>query len=117
RGVAGVCVFAWTDDWVVGAHRVDDWAFGLVDRFRRPKAAFDVVARRLQEPPLTRGGSEWPRVSVVVCNYNGGSTLDETLRSLRGLDYPDYEVVYVDDGSTDDSLAIARRHADRVRIV
>src|SRR5690606_16429651 len=41
----------------------------------------------------------------------------ETLSSLMALDYPDYEVVYVDDGSTDDSLAIAQRYAARIRIV
>src|SRR6185503_10381940 len=53
----------------------------------------------------------------VVCNYNGGETLDETLTSLEQLDYPDYEIVYVDDGSTDDSLSIAKRHRERVRVV
>src|SRR5262249_14509489 len=45
------------------------------------------------------------------------ATLDETLRSLRRLDYPDYEVILVDDGSTDDSLAIAERHRDTVRLL
>ena len=52
--------------------------------------------------------AETPRVSVVVCSYNGGRTLDQCLRSLRDLDYPDYEVIVVDDGSTDDTRAIAR---------
>src|SRR5262249_8555513 len=42
----------------------------------------------------------------VVCTYNGGRTLEQCLRSLRALDYPNYEVVVVDDGSTDDTPAI-----------
>ena len=117
KGVCGVTVFGWTDDWVVGGHRLaDSWAFGLVDEQRRPKAALDVVARRFTEPPLG-DGRRWPRVSVVVCNYNGGATLDETLASLLRLEYPDYEVIYVDDGSTDDSLRIAERYRSQLRIV
>lgn len=117
KGVCGVTVFAWTDDWVVGGHRMaDSWAFGLVDAQRRPKPAHGVVARRFLAPAMAEE-RRWPRVSVVVCNYNGGATLDETLRSLLRLDYPDYEVVYVDDGSTDDSLQIAERHRPQLRIV
>jgi GT2 family glycosyltransferase len=49
---------------------------------------------------------EAPRVSVVICTYNGGQTLDQCLRSLLALDYPDFEVIVVDDGSTDDTRAI-----------
>ena len=49
------------------------------------------------------------KVSVVVCSYNGGSTLEQCLRSLLALDYPDYEVILVDDGSADDTPAIAAR--------
>src|SRR5205085_9321810 len=52
---------------------------------------------------------ETPRVSVVVCSYNGGATMEQCLQSLAGLDYPDYEVIVVDDGSTDDSRAILAR--------
>src|SRR5262249_21714199 len=57
-----------------------------------------------------------PRVSVVVCTYNGGRTLDQCLRSLLTLDYPHYEVIVVDDGSTDDTPAILARFP-RVRAV
>jgi glycosyltransferase involved in cell wall biosynthesis len=116
KGLAGLFVFAWTDEWVVGRHRVDDWHFGLVDAQRRPKPALDVVRRRFTEHPLARR-AVWPRISVVVCNYNGAETLEETLSSLVRLDYPDFEVIYVDDGSTDESLAIARRFERDVRII
>jgi len=116
KGVFGVCVFSWTDEWFVGGQRIDDWAFGLVDAARKPKPALRAVSRRYHER-LSDWRERWPRVSVVVCNYNGAETLDETLRSLVALDYPDYEVIYVDDGSTDDSLAIARRHEPAIRVI
>lgn len=117
KGVAGLCIFSWTDEWVVGEHRVADWAFGLVDAKRRPKPALEVVRRRLHQHPLEWRNGPWPKVSVVVCNYNGAATLADTLASLLAMDYPDHEIIYVDDGSTDDSLAIARRFRTRIRII
>jgi len=107
-GVAGTFVFAWTDEWFTGGHPVEDWAFGLVDRDRQPKAALLEVARRYKgslPPPLPR----YPRISVVVCAYNAERTMEACLASLEALDYPDYEVVVVNDGSTDRTLEISER--------
>src|SRR5262245_10854792 len=108
-GAAGTVVFSWTDDWFAGGMQMADWAFGLVDRERRPKPAFAAVQAQYSAPlppPLERP----PRVSVVVCAYNAERTMDACLASLRTLNYPDYEVVVVNDGSTDETLAITERH-------
>ncbi|HVH74682.1 MAG TPA: glycosyltransferase [Stellaceae bacterium] len=107
-GVAGTAVFAWTDEWFTGGHLIEDWAFGLVDRERRPKAALAEVERQYSgrlPPSLSR----YPRVSVIVCAYNAKRTMDQCLASLARLDYPDYEVIVVNDGSTDGTLEIAER--------
>jgi len=53
-------------------------------------------------------------ITVVVCNYNGAHYLEHCLRSLGAVRYPDWEVLVCDDGSTDDSVAIARRFPVRV---
>jgi O-antigen biosynthesis protein len=109
-GVAGTFVFAWTDEWFTGGHQIEDWAFGLVDRERRPKPALDAVAQRYAgalPPALPR----YPRVSVVVCSYNAERTMEACLASLETLHYPDYEVIVVNDGSQDRTLAIAERFA------
>ncbi len=105
-GVAGTFVFAWTDEWFTGGHPIEDWDFGLVDRQRQPKPAFDAVkAQYLGQlpPPLPR----YPRVSVVVCAYNAERTMEACLASLEHLNYPDYEVIVVNDGSKDRTLAIS----------
>ncbi|HEV2336674.1 MAG TPA: glycosyltransferase [Stellaceae bacterium] len=105
-GVAGTFVFAWTDEWFTGGHLVEDWAFGLVDRDRTAKPALAAVARCYRAPlppPLAR----YPRISVVVCAYNAERTMEACLASLEALDYPDYEVIVVNDGSTDRTLEIA----------
>jgi biofilm PGA synthesis N-glycosyltransferase PgaC len=49
-----------------------------------------------------------PYVSVLVPAFNEGETIAAALTSLISLDYPSYEVIVVDDGSTDDTLSIAR---------
>src|SRR4029079_12716421 len=51
--------------------------------------------------------NDCPRISVVVCSYNGEATLWRCLDALAQLDYPDYEVIVVDDGSTDRTAEIA----------
>jgi O-antigen biosynthesis protein len=105
-GVAGTFVFAWTDEWFTGGHPIDDWAFGLVDRERLPKPSFGEVARQYKSAlPLTV--PRCPRVSVVVCAYNAERTMDRCLASLAALNYPDYEVIVVNDGSRDRTLEIA----------
>jgi len=57
--------------------------------------------------------AELPRVSVLVPAYREAAVLDATLEVLHVLDYPDYEVVVVDDGSPDDTAEVARGHARR----
>ena len=54
-----------------------------------------------------------PKVSVVVALYNAEKTLDECLKSVAVLNYPDYEVIVVNDGSTDGSQAIIDRYPFR----
>jgi GT2 family glycosyltransferase len=107
-GIAGAYVFSWTDDWHTGGHPIEDWAFGITDVTRTPKVSSRAV-EQVFKAPLSYLLEEKPRVSVVVCSYNGGRTLDECLRSLLALDYPDYEIIVVDDGSTDETRAILAR--------
>jgi GT2 family glycosyltransferase len=107
-GLAGAFVFSWTDDWHTGGYQIEDWAFGLTRADRSPKVSCEAVGAVFKRSPVALL-AETPRVSVVICSYNGGRTLEQCLRSLLALDYPDYEVILVDDGSTDNTREIARR--------
>jgi glycosyltransferase involved in cell wall biosynthesis len=51
------------------------------------------------------------KVSIILCVYNAEQTLADTLDSVLNQTYPHYELVVVDDGSTDDSAAILSRYA------
>jgi len=112
-GAAGIFVFSWTDEWHRGGCDIEDWNFGLTRRDRTPKAALAAVQRAFNEIPFAPN-IEWPKVSVIVCTYNGGSTLRETFRRLQRLNYPDFEVIVVDDGSTDGGADEAEAYGYRL---
>ena len=112
-GLAGTIVYAWTDEWFRGGQEILDWSFGLVRRDRSPKLALDTVKRLFfGEGSMTSRVKlrDYPKASVVVCSYNGAKTLDRCLTSLKEINYPNYEVILVDDGSTDNTQEIAARH-------
>ena len=115
EGLCGAVAFSWTDEWWRGGSQIDDWAFGLVDADRRPKPALAAVSAAFASAPFPEARTQtWPRVSVVVCAYNAGDTLDDCLDSLGRLRYPDFEVIVVNDGSSDATGDIARRYPVRL---
>jgi len=112
EGACGAVAFAWTDEWWRGGHPVEDWAFGLVDRDRRPKPAARAVAEVFDSVPFpAEARAGWPMISVVVCAYNAADTLDDCLTALERLTYPSYEIIVVNDGSRDRTGDIARAHS------
>jgi hypothetical protein len=59
-----------------------------------------------------------PTVSVIMAAYNGAGLIEGTLASLRTQTFADFEIVVVDDKSTDDTLAVLRRWDDpRLRVI
>jgi O-antigen biosynthesis protein len=105
QGSAGAFVYSWTDEWFRGGAEVDDWAFGITDKSRCPKPALRAVRHAYRSVPFAPA-DQWPFISVVVCTYNGSRTIHQTLEGLQRLEYPNYEVIVVDDGSTDTTPAI-----------
>ncbi len=63
------------------------------------------------------GTKDSPTVSVIVVNYNGLSFLKNCFDSLLTSTSPDTELLMVDNGSTDESVAFMERHYARVRII
>lgn len=104
-GVAGGVWFAFTDEWQRGGKLVVDWQFGLLTADRKPRPASAVAAAL---PTTLEPGKDPPKFSVIVCTRNGSATLRPCLESLQKLNYPDFELLLIDDGSTDAVPEIAK---------
>ena len=112
-GGSGTFVYAWTDEWARGGVAVEDWDFGVTTRDRQPKPALATLEAAYRKVPFP-DDLAWPRISVVCCSYNGSRFIGDCLEALAVQDYPDYEVIVIDDGSTDDTAGIAARYDVRL---
>src|ERR1044071_6020150 len=56
----------------------------------------------------------FPLVSVVLPTHNRSALLQRAINSVRGQVYPNWEVIIVDDDSTDDTLAVVNRFRDEL---
>jgi len=112
-GASGVFVYAWTDEWHRSGEDVTDWDFGLVRRDRTAKPALGAVRRVFEEDAVPRLAAA-PRISIVVCTYNGARTLRDCLEGIGEIEYPNFETIVVDDGSTDATARIAAEYDVRL---
>lgn len=55
----------------------------------------------------------YPMVSIIVPCFNEGTVVQSSIRSLLDLDYPNYEILVIDDGSTDDTFRKANQLAGK----
>ncbi len=113
-GCTGAFVFAWTDEWSRGGSPIEDWDFGLTRRDRSPKKpALAAVREAFADVPFPKEHRR-PRISVVVCSFNGARTIRTCLERLQTLEYSNYEVIVVNDGSTDSTATIAQEYGVRL---
>lgn len=67
-------------------------------------------------PPSERPGAR-PNFSVVIPNHNYGAYLGDAVSSALKIDWPDVEVLVVDDGSTDESLGVLEQFGDQITVL
>ena len=62
-------------------------------------------------------GEENNKVSIIVVNWNGERFLKDCLSALSGQTYLNYEIILVDNGSSDNSISFAKENFPGVKIV
>jgi glycosyltransferase involved in cell wall biosynthesis len=63
------------------------------------------------------GGSDRPLVSIIVPSFNTAAYVAEAIESVLSQDYPNKELIVVDDGSTDGTVDVIRGYGDQVRLL
>jgi glycosyltransferase involved in cell wall biosynthesis len=59
----------------------------------------------------------WPRISVIIPTYNNGRYLPQAIQSIHDQQYPDVEIIVVDDGSTDDTPEILAHYGRTIHTI
>ena len=59
----------------------------------------------------------YPKVSVIIPAYNEEKVIANTIEALLETKYPKKEIIFVDDGSKDNTLRIATRYKDRIKVL
>ncbi len=73
-----------------------------------------------QQIPLLRAGESWEGVSILIPCFNEGVNAVETITYALNVQYPDFEVIAINDGSTDNTLEVLlelARHHPKLKVV
>ena len=111
-----------TFDWIAGSILAGAWFSRIVDAAVGMPHIADIALPEWDLKPSNRIGID-PRVSIVVPARNEGEHIRATLQHLLALDYSNYEIIAVNDRSTDgtgqimDEVATANARPDRLKII
>jgi glycosyltransferase involved in cell wall biosynthesis len=77
----------------------------------------DIGGPSLSPETAVIGSKRTPAVSVVIPAYNSAAFLQQAIDSVLGQTYSDFEIIVIDDGSSDGTEAVARSFSDRVTYI
>src|SRR5215467_5937104 len=98
--------------WIAGTILALAWFSRIVDAALGMPSVADVSRPEWNRNPVTPQGN--PRVSIIVPARNEEDSIDQALRTLLVLDYDNYEVIAVNDRSTDRTGEIMERLASEL---
>ncbi len=119
---AGLAIYAWSDRWWNNDAEVLDWDFGLLDRAGGEKPAFAGISENLiQHSKSNIQNSKFsiqpPSFSVIICTRNGRDRIGRCLTAACRMGGCDFEIILVDDGSTDGTADFVEENFPSVRVL
>jgi GT2 family glycosyltransferase len=70
-----------------------------------------------EEKEVKDGTMSYPKIFLIILNWNGKEVLKECLESIEKIDYPNYEVIVVDNGSMDGSQKMMKENFPYVHLI
>src|ERR1700741_2339226 len=55
-----------------------------------------------------------PKISIITPSYNQGKYIEQTILSVIEQGYPDYELIIIDGGSTDDTIEVIKKYESKI---
>ncbi len=74
-----------------------------------------VVSKYREE--IQKDAKTYPKISVIIPAYNEEKVISNTIEGLLETKYPNKEIIFVDDGSTDNTLSIAMQYKDKIQVL
>jgi glycosyltransferase involved in cell wall biosynthesis len=119
------------------------WALGQAGHFRAAELMFNGCGRVLGRPcrdivwpkagrtrwphkpffspalfdDLLPVGKAWPLISIVIPSYNQGEFIEETVLSILNQGYPNTQIIIMDGGSNDTTMAVLEPYRDRIEVL
>ena len=107
EALAGVTLYSWNDNWKNGGRTVTDWSFGLTRRDGSAKPALWALTEKFTTEE--NDDSVPPLLTIAICTRNGALRLKDNLPSYQKIRDPNFELIIIDDGSSDDTFSVCKR--------
>lgn len=91
--------------------------WGLTLSFWQTMLFVPLAIRSISREEQIGEPNEYPKMSILVPAYNEERVIRTTIESLLATDYPDKEIIAIDDGSKDGTLTIMSEYKDRIKVI
>ncbi|CDI05458.1 glycosyltransferase family 2 protein [Candidatus Nitrosotenuis uzonensis] len=91
--------------------------WGLTLSFWQTMLFVPLAIRSIARESLLQAPTEYPRMSVLIPAYNEEKVIRTTIESLIATDYPDKEIIAIDDGSKDQTFSIMSEYKDKIKVI
>ncbi|MCA2003787.1 MAG: glycosyltransferase, partial [Candidatus Nitrosotenuis sp.] len=91
--------------------------WGLTLSFWQTMLFVPLAIRSIARESLLQAPTEYPRMSVLIPAYNEEKVIRTTIESLLATDYPDKEIIAIDDGSKDQTFSIMSEYKDKIKVI